>query len=98
MVSVPLKSLSIGQNKLGDEGVSVLCEALKTNTTLENLDITADLFGSDKIGPSGAKIIAEMLVVNTSLTSLDLRINGLDDASKAMIRTACEAKGFRPEL
>ena len=71
MVSAPLRSLSIGANKLGDEGVGVLCESLKTNTTLEKLDIEGD--GEDDVlGVSGAKLIAEMLKVNTFLKTLNL--------------------------
>ena len=74
LVSTPLKSVSIGENKLGDEGVSVLCESLKTNTTLEKLDIEGD-GDEDVLGATGAKLIAEMLKVNTPLTTLNLRNN-----------------------
>ena len=79
-VNTPLKSLSIGKNNLGDEGVSALCESLKTNTTLEKLDIQGGY--EDKLGASGAKIIAEMLKVNTPLTTLDISYNkiGVDGA------------------
>ena len=73
MFSTPLKSLSIGANKLGYEGVSVLCESLKTNTTLEKLDIKGGF--ADSFGASGATIIAEMLKVNTPLTDLNLALN-----------------------
>ena len=96
MVSTPLKSLSIGANKLGTEGVSVLCESLKTNTTLETLNMHT--YGSDKMGAAEAKIIAEMLKVNTPLTKLDLQDNGLDAAAKALIRNAAKKKGMSLEL
>ena len=86
--STPLKSLSISRNKLGHEGVSVLCESLKTNTTLEKLDIAGGY--QDELGASGAKIIAEMLKVNTPLTSLDMRQNDLDESSKKLVRSAAK--------
>ena len=54
--------------------MSVLCESLKTNTTLEKLDIQGNGF-SDTLGASGAKLIAEMLKVNTPLTTLNLWSN-----------------------
>ena len=86
MFSTPLKSLSIGQNKLGDEGVSVLCESLKTNTTLEKLDIKGGY--QDRLGASGAKIIAEMLKVNTPLKSLNLYLNGIGNEGAVAIAEA----------
>ena len=53
--------------------MSVLCESLKTNTTLEKLDIKGGY--QDTLGASGAKIIAEMLKVNTPLKTLNLHGN-----------------------
>ena len=56
--------------------MSVLCELLKTNTTLEELGIEGD--GDENVlGASGATIIAEMLKVNTPLTDLNLAWNGI---------------------
>ena len=54
--------------------MGVLCESLKTNTTLEKLDIGGDNT-EDVLGASGAKLIAEMLKVNTPLTTLNLQYN-----------------------
>ena len=85
-VNTPLKSLSIGANKLGDKGVSVLCESLKTNTTLEKLDIAGGF--QDKLGASGAKIIAEMLKVNTPLTELNLERNDIEKEGAIAIAEA----------
>ena len=53
--------------------MSALCESLKTNTTLETLDIHGGY--EDHLGASGAKLIAEMLKVNTPLTDLNLASN-----------------------
>ena len=79
MVSALLKSLSIGTNKFGVEGVGVLCESLKTNTTLEKLDMTGGHHVDDlrhvKLGAAEAKIIADMLKVNAPLKTLNLYNN-----------------------
>ena len=69
-----MKSLSIGANKLGVEGVSVLCESLKANTTLETLDMQGGR-RHDKLGAAGATLIAYMLKVNAPLTALILHSN-----------------------
>ena len=88
LVSTPLKSLRIGENKLGDEGVSVLCESLKTNTTLEKLGIQGHYL--DQLGASGATIIAEMLKVNTSLTDLNLEGNEIGKEGAIAIAAALQ--------
>jgi hypothetical protein len=75
MANAPLKSLSIGNNKLGVDGVGVLCESLKTNTTLETLDMQGGF--QDKLGAAEAKIIADMLKVNAPLTTLNIGYNSL---------------------
>ena len=66
--------------------MSVLCESLKTNTTLEKLDIGGDY--QDKLGASGAKIIAEMLKVNTPLTDLNLDVNEIGNEGAIAIAGA----------
>ena len=82
-VNAPLKSLSIGTNKLGVEGVGVLCESLKTNTTLETLDMQGAR--ENKLGAAEAKIIANMLKVNAPLTDLDISLNNIGvDGAKAI--------------
>ena len=53
--------------------MGVLCESLKTNTTLEELDMQGSY--DDKLGAAEAKLIAEMLKVNTPLTTLNLYHN-----------------------
>ena len=71
-VNRELESLNLGSNRIGDEGMVILCEALKSNSTLKELNLHAN-----NIGPVGAQSLANMLQFNTSLTSLDLSDNGI---------------------
>lgn len=64
-----LKSLVIAQTSISNS-VSLLAEALKTNTTLDALYITGCY-----IGPDAAQTIAEALQSNTTLTRLALGYN-----------------------
>lgn len=58
----------MGQNRLGDEGIDYLGEAISINTTLEHLD----LFGAE-FGNLGARFLEHALRKNrTSLKSLRL--------------------------
>jgi len=52
---------------LGEEGTKAICEALKQNKTLKELDMS----GRDNIGgEAGAKHVADMLGVNGALTKI----------------------------
>ena len=66
--------------------MSALCESLKTNTTLEKLDIQGGRWGT--LGASGATIIAEMLKVNTPLTDLNLCVNKIGNEGAVSIAEA----------
>ena len=57
-------------NKLGEEGTKFICEALKTNTSITELDISGDGFTSNFGGAAGAKHVADMLRVTGALTSV----------------------------
>ena len=75
-------------NWIGEEGVKAMCETLKTNTTLQSLNLDCknekrgekiekkgeemQLFAGNEIGDDGAKAMCEMLKVNTTLISLNL--------------------------
>ncbi len=72
-VSASLTSVSLGQNELGDEGVTVISRALKESkvSKLASLDLTLNGAGSrNKIGPAGAKELAAYLAVSASLTKI----------------------------
>ena len=68
--------------------MGALCESLKTNTTLEKLDIVGGYTTLAKLGASGAKIIAEMLKVNTPLTDLNLYGNRIGNEGAIAIAGA----------
>jgi hypothetical protein len=51
----------------------VLAEYLKTDTTINTLNLN-----SSGIGDEGAVALAEMLKVNTTLTALELNNNSID--------------------
>uniref|UniRef100_M4BQX4 Uncharacterized protein n=1 Tax=Hyaloperonospora arabidopsidis (strain Emoy2) TaxID=559515 RepID=M4BQX4_HYAAE len=69
-----LRTLDLGFNRLTDTGATQLAEALKTNTSLENLYLS----GND-IGPAGARAIAQALLQNTHLRSLHLSGNNIGE-------------------
>jgi Ran GTPase-activating protein (RanGAP) involved in mRNA processing and transport len=75
-VNGALTKLSLAWNKLEEEGTKAICEALKQNKTLKELDLS----GHNNIGREvGAKHVADMLGVNGALTSVELRGNELGD-------------------
>lgn len=59
--------LSFEYDRMGYDEAQVLAEALKVNTSLEELD-----FNHSKIGNKGARALAEALKVNTGLKVLQL--------------------------
>jgi Ran GTPase-activating protein (RanGAP) involved in mRNA processing and transport len=69
-----LTKMSLAKNKLGEEGIKAICEALKQNKTLKEFDLS----GYNNIGgEAGAKHVADMLGVNGGLTSINLSGNAL---------------------
>ena len=71
-----LTKISLAWNNLEEEGTKAICEALKQNKTIQELDLS----GYDNIGrAAGAKHVADMLGVNGALTSVELRGNTLGD-------------------
>ena len=70
-VNTSLEKIDLGINRIGDEGVKELAEALKANTTLENISLGI------KIGAKGAKHLAEALKENNSLEKIDLGENDI---------------------
>ena len=69
-----LTKLSLKRNHLEEEGTKAICEALKQNKTLKELDISGGDCGNIG-GSAGAKHVARMLGVNGGLTSLNLSSN-----------------------
>ena len=80
--------MDLSNNNIDSGGISALCEALKSNSTLESLAIQNGGYGATKIGAAGAQAIAEMLVVNRALTSLDLDTNDIGAGGAEAIAAA----------
>mmetsp|Transcript_29614 Transcript_29614/g.36599 ORF Transcript_29614/g.36599 Transcript_29614/m.36599 type:complete len:464 (+) Transcript_29614:393-1784(+) len=59
-----LKRLNLGNNWLGSKSVQILCKALKSNTTLEELFLQENV-----IGPQGGKHLADMLTYTSTNTN-----------------------------
>ena len=78
-----LISANLGSNSIGDEGTAALSEALKSNSTLKQLE----LWGN-KIGAAGAQSLADMLQFNRALTSLVLMHNGIGAGGAKAIAAA----------
>ena len=79
----------------------MICEALKGNETLKELDLSGDgVYGISNIGgPAGAKHVANMLSASASLTKLDARDNGMGKKGKAALAKAVERRsGFELKL
>ena len=63
LVRAELTKLSLARNKLGEAGTKSICDALKDNKTLKELDLSGGtLEGSNIGGTAGAKHVAELLV------------------------------------
>ena len=66
-VTASLTTILVGGNELGDEGTTILCDALRKSTVTKVQEL--GLEGND-IGPEGAKAVAAMAAVVASLTQV----------------------------
>ena len=77
----PLTSLSLGENRLGLEGVKALVPGLAKSRFLTSLDLSRN-----GIGVEGAGVLAAGLAANGSLLKLDVRITiSLDPGGRPTI-------------
>ena len=67
LVRASLTKILVSGNQLGNEGTTILCDALRESTVTKVQEL--DLRGND-IGPDGAKAVAAMAAVVASLTSV----------------------------
>jgi Ran GTPase-activating protein (RanGAP) involved in mRNA processing and transport len=95
-VNVGLTKISLAGNKLGEEGTKAICEALKQNKILKELDLSGYVgyVGSNIGGAAGAKHVADMLGVNSALTVANLLGNQLDVESTKMLAEVAKQKGI----
>lgn len=78
-----LVSLCLKWNQVGshDRGIKALCDVLRGNTTVTNLDLR-----NNKIGPECGPVLGQMLKENRGLTHLDLSWNDLGiEGGKALM-------------
>ena len=96
LVRASLTKISLAQNKLEEEGVKVLCEALKGHETLKELDLSGVPYGDSNMGGSaGAKHVADMLSVCPSLTRVDVSWNSMEAEGVKLLRDAVSGReGF----
>ena len=83
---------SLGGNQLKDEGVTIVCDALRNSkvSKLNELELW-----SNSITITGAKSVAAYLAVTASLTALDVGYNNLGDEGKALLQQAVQGRsGF----
>ena len=83
-----MTKLSLASNKLGEDGTKVICDAVKENKILKELNISGDAIFGNIGGPAGAKHVADMLAVNASLTKLSLGSSSIMDEG---VGAVCEA-------
>ena len=69
-VTASLTKISLAKNNLGEEGTKIICEAMKGNTTITELDLSGWGHTSNIGGAPGAKCVADMLRVTASVTSV----------------------------
>jgi Ran GTPase-activating protein (RanGAP) involved in mRNA processing and transport len=96
-VCASLTKILVGWNRLGNEGATILCDALRESavvTKVQELDLS-----NNNIGPEGAKAVAAMAAVVASITSVDLSSNTLRREDKALLSKAVEGRsGFKLKL
>ena len=94
-----IHTLDLAFKGLTTEQAIQIAEALKTNTTLTNLNL-----GSNQIGDEGARAIADALQTNTRLISLNLEFNQIGAAGARAIADALQTNttmthlGLDPDL
>ncbi|XP_032898042.1 ribonuclease inhibitor-like [Amblyraja radiata] len=91
-----LTELSLGDNKLGDAGVRLLCEALKdTECNIQELRLN-----NNGLTQSCAEDLAAAIITNDSLTGLDLSDNKFGDSgikalNAALVNPECKIEKLR---
>jgi Ran GTPase-activating protein (RanGAP) involved in mRNA processing and transport len=95
-----LTKISLARNKLGEKSTKVICEALKQNKTLKELDLSGCKRHNESNigGAAGANHVADMLGVNGGLTKLSLAQNMLKDEGTKAICEALEQNKTLKEL
>ena len=72
-----------GCHNIGNQDVQYICEALKVNNTLTNLDLS-----HNSIFDAGAQYLSEALKANNTVTNLDLSCNGISEVGAQYLSEA----------
>ena len=92
-----LKSIKLGTNNIGDDGVVAISATLESNTTLTDIDLNG-WNSNAKIGLAGAQAIAKMLEFDKALTSENLSGNNIGDEGTAALSNALKSNSTLEEL
>ena len=82
---------SLAGNSLDTKAAEHLSEALKTNSTLQTLNLI-----NNNISPEGANHLSETLKTNSALQTLDLRDNNIDKSAKELLRNVAVVCALGP--
>lgn len=91
--AVPIATLDMGLNSLGDSGAMALSHVVEQSTTLKQL-----LIDCNYITAMGAKALAESLASTCSVEALSIEDNKLGDEGVAVLEAACEQSSTLREL
>lgn len=93
-VTTSLTKLSLAKNELGEAGTKIICESMKGNNTLKEIDLSGDsYFGSNIDRAAGAEHVADLLRVTDSLTECNLRNNLLkEESAKKLAKIGTEKR------
>ena len=81
-----LRSLALWGNRIADEGVGLLAEALKRNSSVTRLGLEFNAFGVE-----GASLLADALLTNVLLREVGVEGNELGGDGAAEVGAACAA-------
>ncbi len=85
-----ISTLTLSNNFIGNSGLNTLCEALSTNTSLKNLDLS---YCSLSLDDHGA--IPRLLSINTTLEYLNLSSNSIGNTD---LKNICESLSTNTSL
>ena len=88
-VRTSLTKILVGENELGDEGTTILCDALRESAVskVEELNLR-----ENDIGPEGAKAIAALCVVRSSLTRVNVKFNSMKTEGVTLLTDAVKGR------
>ena len=93
-----LMELNLSSNKITDEEIVKLTEAIKGNTTLQTLDISHNTLSYSGISSTKISSISDCLKINSTLCKLNLSNNEITDEGAKRLAEAIEVNITLQEL